>query len=190
MGLPPDENLPEVVYDTSPQVISNLESHYKERVDGRDLYPVQYDRKVVYDTSPQVVSNFDSHYKEHMDGRGLYPVQYDDTPKILTSSLPYAAGQTTVAASPVGSLPWDPVSAVEETHAGSGAGWGGAGDETGVLSKSEKPQRNQKICGFARRTFFIICLVAFLVAAIAIGGGVGGGIAASRSQQGPSTSSR
>jgi hypothetical protein len=158
MHQPADENLPEVVYDTSPQVVSNVEAQYKERVDGRDLYPVQYD------DSPKILHSGIANEKDHH------------------AAVP--------AASPQSALPWEPVSAVEETPAGNGADWGRAGEEGGESPGNEAPERERRICGFRRKPFFIICALAFVTVAAAVGGGVGGGITAARSQQGPGTSSR
>lgn len=161
MGLPPDEHLPEVVPDTSPQAISYVEEQYKQR---------QY------------------------DDRDKYPVLYDDAPKI-PSGMAYAQGQQYPAmaeTSPGGSLPWEPLSAIEETQAGhaggaAGGGGGGPGGFGGVGAvdggEHERPVDERRICGLRRKIFFIVLIVALVVIAVAIGGGVGGGVSAARSRK-------
>lgn len=148
MGLPPDEHLPEVVPDTSPQVVSNTD------------------------------------YQQHgYNEQDKYIVQYDDTPKI-PSETPYVQtphGEHPVSTmSPDSHLPWEPMSAVEETPAGVGGG-GGEGGYDGI--NNEKPEDESRICGFKRKTFFLALIAALVIIAVAIGGGVGGGLAA-RSREG------
>jgi hypothetical protein len=159
MNLPPDEHLPEVVPDTSPQAVSSIESQYKQRgYDERDKYVVQYDN------TPKIPS--ETSYVQDHQGNAQYPVS---------------------VASPDGSLPWEPMSAVEETpagHAGVGAmGGGGGGDASHDGMNNEKPEHNSRICGFKRKTFFIVIIAALVVIAIGVGGGVGGGLAAANSRQ-------
>ena len=154
MGLPPDENLPEVVPDSSPQAISDVEAQYKQReFDDNDKFPVQYD------DTPKIPS----------------PGGYDQT----TAAHPAAQDVSAVSAvrSP-GSVPWEPVSAVEETPGGQGS-----------AADNEKAPDERRICGIRRKIFFIALLVAFIILAVAIGGGVGGGLAAQNRSQQPQTTS-
>lgn len=168
MGLPPDEHLPEVVPDTSPQVVSGIESQYKQRSndDHHDKYIVQYD------DTPKIPSDM-APYGPGQGPPGLVPGQGGQHPA-------YAQGQYAVStASPDGSLPWEPLSAIEETQAGhGGGGMGGGMDGTGFEGgDSEKPRDERRICGLRRKVFFIAFLVLLVVISIAIGGGVGGGLA-------------
>lgn len=161
MNLPPDEHLPEVVPDTSPQAVSSIESQYKQRgYDERDKYVVQYDDTPKIPTETPYVQDHQGNVQQ-----GQYPVS---------------------VASPDGSLPWEPMSAIEETPAGH-AGVGGGGGEAGHEGMNEKPEHKSMICGFKRKTFFIAIIAALVVIAIAIGGGVGGGLAASNSRQSSDT---
>ena len=80
MGYPPDENLPEVVPDQSPQVLSAVEARYfAPELDVRDpKYPVTYDNAPKY-TAPL----------ETYPSVGGHPQDYT---------------------SPVSSIPWEPAS--------------------------------------------------------------------------------
>lgn len=145
--------------------------------------------EVVYDTSPQVVSNAEAHYRQHGDGRDLYPVRYDDTPKIPVGPGEYAWGNKSPgsAVSPGAPLPWEPLSAVEQSLPPKY----GAGDAASERIEKGLTERERKICGFKRKPFFILIGLAFVTIAAAVAGGVGGGLAAaSSSREDPGASSR
>lgn len=169
MHIPADENLPEVVYDTSPQAVSTTEANYKDRMNGRDLYTVQYDdTPKIPVAAPAPAPGGDPYAWQH-------PGQYH----------PVSATSATA------SLPWEPLSAVEETPAGKYYAMGDAAStRAGESIRSEKPEQERRICGFRRKSFFIILLLAIVTMVVAIGGGVGGGMAAARSREAAAATSR
>lgn len=80
MGYPPDENLPEVVPDQSPQVLSAVEARYfAPELNARD--PKYH---VTYDDAPKYTAPLEAY-----PSVGEYPQAYT---------------------SPVSSVPWEPVS--------------------------------------------------------------------------------
>lgn len=126
--------------------------------------------EVIPDTSPQALTNLEAQYKQHgEEERDKYPVVYDDAPKLPNNEAQAQEPPEALAASPNGSVPWEPFAAGEGTT-----------DAPGTTS--EKEETEPRICGLRRKVFFLLLLVALLVVAAAIGGGVGGGVAAARSR--------
>ncbi|KAH7333390.1 hypothetical protein BKA65DRAFT_43737 [Rhexocercosporidium sp. MPI-PUGE-AT-0058] len=118
-----DENLPEVVIDTSPQALSNLEAEYQRK-----------------------------HLEEH---EPKYPAMDDTTSKMVVPTELEIQGQ----------YPQTP--------------------------SAEKPLAKEgRVCGLTRKVFFVVLGVLFVIIAASVGGGVGGAVAASRSNNpAPATAS-
>jgi hypothetical protein len=166
MGLPPDENLPEVVQ--------------QRPVTGASTLP-----EVVPDLSPEAAPQM--YYHEP----GKYPAQYDDAPKLpheeaspvmQMAGQPYAdqpynqyqqqswpgAENPVSAVSPESSVPWQSFP-------------GGDGDDRTFIGSGPPPEK--RICGLRKRVFIIVAAIVGLVVIVAaIGGGVGGAMAARNSQ--------
>jgi len=155
MGVPPDENLPEVVTpprpfeesrDSAPQAISDDEKSDSEwyRLEAeRDKY------HVVFDSTPKLV------YEASQDATGTNL----RSTGILNTNTPDTATTYNSA-----SIPWE--------------SW--AAGESNRNDVDEKP----KICGLERKTFItILVVIIVIIAAAAIGGGVGGATARVRGQE-------
>jgi len=149
MGLPPDENLPEVVTpprpfeesrDSAPQAISDDEKSDSEwyRLEAeRDKY------HVVFDSTPKLVDE---------------TTQDTTTPDLRSTGILNTNTPNTATTYNSASIPWE--------------SW--AAGESNRNDADEKP----KICGLERNTFIAIFVVIIvIIAAAAIGGGVGGATA-------------
>ncbi|KAK4236562.1 hypothetical protein C8A03DRAFT_35531 [Achaetomium macrosporum] len=161
MGLPPDENLPEVVE--------------QRPTTGASTLP-----EVVPDSSPEAAPP--RFYYEP----DKYPAQYDDAPK-LPHDEPSPVMQTPGQQYHQYQQPWpgaaNPVSAVSPD---SSVPWQsfptGDGDDRTFVGSGPAPEK--RICGLRKRLFIIIAAIVGLVIVVAaIGGGVGGAMAARNSQK-------
>lgn len=124
--------------------------------------------EVVPDFSPQALSKDAAaqHLDQFTERDPKYPVILDDTPKLAKEDDGSPVVAPAAAVSPETTLPWEPQSATDQGRTPieppSGAG---DGEEGG------------KIFGMKRRTFWIVLITAIVVLAIALGGGLGGGLA-------------
>lgn len=157
-GLPPDENLPEVVPDSVPlpQVLS-----------GRDAYLAhdrlgEKDPKYVADTSPRPGER-DLKFPAEAGPDGGTPALVKGEDGVWRPATGATEGVSPI--SPDAGTP----GAVEEGRGGEGQAVG-QGKEEG------------RICGLRRRIFWIVLVVAIVIVLAAIGGGVGGGISARNSR--------
>lgn len=151
-GLPPDENLPEVVPDSVP---------LPQALSGRDAYLAQdrlgeKDPKYVADTSPRPDER-DLKFPAEAGADGGAPALVKGEDGVWRP-----ATAATEAVSPVS--PEGTPGAVEEGRAVEQPVGGGKGEE--------------RVCGLRKRIFWIVLVVAVVVVLAAIGGGVGGGISA------------
>lgn len=143
-----DSNLPEVVPGTSPTLVGNS-----------PLPPAEKEYKA----------------RDHdEENNPKFPVIYDNAPKYpgepqsMSDHLP---------GSPYTSVPWEPLSAIEEHPPKTPGGKSDGGDE-------------RRICGLRQRIFIIVVIIVLVVLAAAIGGGVGSSMAAkSRESSGNGTAS-
>jgi len=158
MGLPADENLPEVVqHQPSPQ-------------DHRVL------PEVVPDSSPEAAQ------QRYFMETDKYPAYYDTAPKLPHEDGFLAPGQqyhqpqgwtgteqSVSAISPNSSLPWQSMPP-------------GGDDEQTYVGSEAAPEK--RICGIRKRLFIIIAvIVGLVVVGAAVGGGVGGSMAARSSDE-------
>lgn len=153
-GLPPDENLPEVVPDSVP---------LPQALSGRDAYLAQdrladKDPKYVADTSPRPDER-DLKFPAEAGADGGAPALVKGEDGVWRP-----ATGATEAVSPVS--PEGTPGAVEE---------GRGGEQAGDVGKGKEEKR---VCGMRKRVFWIVVVVAVVVVLAAIGGGVGGGISA------------
>lgn len=155
-GLPPDENLPEVVPDSVP---------LPQALSGRDAYLAhdrlgEKDPKYVADTSPRPDErDLKFPAEAGMDGGAPALVKGED-------GVWRPATGATDGVSPISPDAATP-GAVEEGRGGEQAAEAGKGDE--------------RVCGMKRKMFWIVLVVAVIIVCAAIGGGVGGGLAARNS---------
>ena len=152
--MPADENLPEVVPDSSPEVLS-----------GRDAYLAhehlaEKDPKYIADSSPRPGERDLKFAVDGQEGaKGEEGVWQDGVWRPATASPISPAGE---GVSP--DVDEDP-HAAEEARGGEGGGAGKGAD---------------KVCGMRKRTFWIVLVAAIVIVVAAIGGGVGGGLSAKK----------
>jgi len=130
MGHPPDENLPEVVPDQSPQALTEQQADLRhDQLEERD---------------PK------------------YPAIFDDAPKYAAPDAAHLENEQTRDSMHHPSSPSHAVSGKEV--------------EAGVQGR-----QTVHVCGLTKRLFWTLIAIVVIVLAAAIGGGVGGAMAKSRS---------
>lgn len=157
--LPADENLPEVVPDSSPQVLSNRDAFLAHE------HLTEKDPKYVAETSPR---------PEERDLKYAVAGQEGGA-----ESAGLVKGDDGVwrPAAPVSALsPTETNAGTPDAQADSGAAAAEEGRADQAPGKEEA-----KVCGMRKRTFWIVLVGAIVVVLAAIGGGVGGGLSARNS---------
>lgn len=159
--VPADENLPEVVPDSSPQALTSRDAYLAHGHLG------EKDPKYVAETAPN---------PEERDLK--YAAVEGDAPP---GSPGLVKGEDGVwrPAAPVSAL--SPTDTYAVTPDGTQGGPGAAGAAAEEGRAGEGPAKGAKVCGLKRRTFWIVLGVAIVVVLAAIGGGVGGGLSSRNS---------
>lgn len=149
--VPADENLPEVVPDSSPQALSSRDAYLAQQQLG------EKDPKYIAETSPRPEER-DLKFAA-VDGEGN-----PQSPDLVKGEDGVWRPAPVSALSPTDTNAITPDPAAAE---------GGRAGEEAVKEK--------KVCGMKRRTFWIVVAVALVIAGVAIGVGVGVGVKAQKS---------
>lgn len=131
--------------------------------------------EVVPGQSPQVLSDQEAlRYQLQLEERDpKYPVNLDDAPKCIETE-PDHDRIATLSPGGASSVPWEPLSAVDNLP---------AGDRSTTNYESEKSDRGTgMICGLRKKVFWLLLGAVIVIVAASVGGGVGGGIAAANSR--------
>lgn len=128
--------------------------------------------EVVPGQSPQALSDQEAlRYQLQLDERDpKYPVDLDDAPKLVETEADRERSAGLISPGGVSSIPWEPLSAVDNMQ---------AGDRS--TTYNEKGDAGM-ICGLRKKVFWLLLGAVLVIIAASVGGGVGGGIAAANSR--------